>query len=55
LHGDCVYYGTLGGVPFCDVCKEQLIRHYRNAPDEHILQCQKGICYFYEPKENEND
>ena len=50
LHDDCLHYGTTGGVPVCDICLDRRIEH-RHKPDEFFLQCQMGMCYFYEPKE----
>ena len=49
LHDDCVHYGTLNKKPFCNACTcwSDMYRHPRK---EQILQCEKAVCYFYEPK-----
>ena len=56
LHDDCQNYGKVNGAQFCKVCNYWDDGHKHNR-DQKILECEKNMCYFYEPerKESAND
>ena len=53
LHDDCKNYDIVNGVQFCKVCNywDDGYKHNRN---QQILECEKNMCYFYDPKRKEN-
>lgn len=53
LHKDCTHYGTAFGTPVCNACSYWKDAH--NSRAAQIMQCEKDVCYFYEPKRKENN
>lgn len=53
LHDDCQNYDIVNGVQFCKVCNywDDRCKYSRK---QNILECEKNMCYFYEPKRKEN-
>jgi hypothetical protein len=49
LHDDCVHYGTLNKKPFCNACT-CWSDGKKYSRKQQILQCEKDMCFFYEPK-----
>ena len=47
LHSDCRHFRTSRGIPFCSACIHCYNKHKKTA----VLQCEAGVCYFYQPKE----
>lgn len=52
LHDDCVHYGKQSGKPFCNACSYW--KDGNNSRKAKKLQCEKNMCYFYEPKRRGN-
>lgn len=54
LHDDCVNFRMAMGKPTCLACIDYKKGHGRTTKNT-ILQCEMGMCYFYEPKRKENN
>lgn len=52
IHDNCAHYRILNGHPFCNACSYWKDGH--NSRKEQVLQCEKDMCYFYEPKRKED-
>lgn len=50
LHEDCANYSVRNERPHCSVCGNVTDT---NKHKLRKLQCQKTVCYFYEPKRKE--
>lgn len=49
VHDDCVNYWISKGKPECRICRNYIISHSRKTNNK-MLQCERGVCYFYRPK-----
>ena len=49
LHDDCINYRPVNGHSFCNacICFDDKQKQTRKM---NILQCERRMCYFYEPK-----
>lgn len=54
LHDNCQNFKILNGAPFCNACSYWKDSKNANSRKAKILQCEKGMCYFYEPKRKED-
>ena len=54
LHEDCVNFSKLSGKPLCHACTYYTDGH-KIVQRNTVLQCEKKVCYFYEPKRKENN
>lgn len=54
LHDNCQNFKMLHGMPFCNACNYWSDNN-KYGRNQQILECEKNMCYFYEPKRKDGE